>query len=270
MPTIIIDTAIDTTRYLTALKNKGYKTIIRYINPLGFNNEKTVKTAEAKAIAQAGLRLGLVCEGYGGTNNTGIDNISGGRDAAKCIEHAPSVGAPEGACIYYAVDVDADAAYIRNHVIPYFRAIKEGMKLSKYRIGVYGAGATCQAVKENGLADLYWLSCSTGWAGFRDFLSSDQWNMRQHCDVNVAGFGNDTNDVNPNRLDIGDFVPFDLTPVSIPLTPPTELVFPAMITPLQTAKWLQQSLNKLRPYNLTVDGDIGNLTKTAIKKEFYS
>lgn len=258
MPTVI-DTAVNTTRYLPKLKQAGIKTIIRYINPLGFANEKTVKPAEARAIAAAGMRLGLVCEGYGGTRGMGVDGTSGERDAMKCLEYAPGVGIQDNACIYYAVDVDATPSYIRNQVVPYFQNIRRLHNNSKYRVGIYGCGAACKAITEARLADLGWLSCSTGWAGFKDYLNSNKWSMRQHCDTNVAGFGNDTDDVNG---DIGDFVPWGLTGDDMPVIIPEA-------TPHQIAEWLQMCLVKLH-HDLAIDGDIGPASMDAIKKEFYS
>jgi hypothetical protein len=63
--TSILDTNVDTTLHLTALKAAGVKTIIRYLSPINPSGEKCIKPPEAHAIAAAELRLALVCEGWG-------------------------------------------------------------------------------------------------------------------------------------------------------------------------------------------------------------
>ncbi len=203
----IIDTNHDTTRHLASIKAAGVKTIIRYLSPINPAGEKCVKAAEARAIATAGLRLGLVNEGWGDFAHGGISAGAGERDGEWCAKYAAQVGVSESACIYFAVDVDANAAQIRKLVIPYFAAVAAAFKQSapKLRIGVYGSGAVCEAVIAANLADLPWLSCSMGWAGSRDFLASNKWTLRQHLPATIAGIDSDPDDANG---DFGDFVPF--------------------------------------------------------------
>ncbi len=205
--TVNIDTNHDTTRHLAALKTAGVRTIIRYLSPINPAGEKCVKAAEAHAIAAAGLRLGLVNEGWGDFAHGGISAGAGERDGEWCAKYAPQVGAPDGACIYFAVDVDASAAQIRKLVIPYFAAIDPAFKqlAPTLRVGVYGSGAVCEAVIAAKLADLAWLSCSLGWASSRDFLASNKWALRQHVPQAIAGIDSDPDDA---YGDFGDFVPF--------------------------------------------------------------
>src|SRR5579883_2303789 len=166
----IIDTNADTTAHLRELQAAGVCTIIRYLNPLNPGGTKCVKPAEAHAIAAAGLRLALVCEGWGDFAHGGISASAGARDGAWCARYAPTIGVPfarelqsggaganeNAACIYFAVDVDANAAQIRKLVLPYFEAIDVAFKqlAPKLRIGVYGSGAVCKAVIAAKLADL--------------------------------------------------------------------------------------------------------------------
>ncbi len=205
--TAIIDTNHDTTRHLPTLKGASVKTIIRYLSPINPAGEKCVKVSEARAIAAAGLRLGLVCEGWGDFAHGGISAGAGERDGEWCARYAPQVGVPENACIYFAVDVDASAGQIRKLVIPYFAAVAATFKqfAPKLRVGVYGSGAVCDAVVAVKLADVAWLSCSIGWAGSRDFLASNKWALRQHLPLPIAGIDSDPDDANG---DFGDFVPF--------------------------------------------------------------
>ncbi len=217
----IIDTNVDASAHLAALKTAGIRTIIRYLDPIGPRNPKCIKPAEAHAIAAAGLRLALVCEGWGDFAHGGISAGAGERDGAWCARYAPTIGVPfarelqsggaganeNAACIYFAVDVDANAAQIRKLVLPYFEAIDVAFKqlAPKLRIGVYGSGAVCKAVIAAKLADLAWLSCSMGWEGSRDFFGSNTWALRQHLPQTIAGIDCDPNEANG---EFGDFVPF--------------------------------------------------------------
>lgn len=203
--TKIIDTNIDSTRSLAAFKATGIATVIRYLDPIGPSNPKCVKAAEARAIAAAGLRLGLVSEGWGDFAHGGISAGAGQRDGEWCAQYAPSVGAPKHACIYFAVDVDANAGQIAKFVIPYFQAVRAAFAGSGYRVGVYGSGAVCDTVMAADLADLSWLSCSTGWSGSKAYLASNKWALRQHPPQRIAGLDTDPDDANG---DFGDFVPF--------------------------------------------------------------
>lgn len=207
--TQIIDTNHDVTHRLDALRAAGIKTIFRYINPLNPGGEKTIKPAEARAIAGGGFRLGLVCEGWGGAGDFEHGDINapdGKRDAEFCVAHAATVGAPDGACIYFAVDTDASAAEIQRLVVPYFQAIAAVLTDDgPYRIGVYGSGAVCRAVED--LVDLTWLSCSLGWTDSRDYLveAPPPWALRQHTPQVIAGIDADPDEANG---DCGDFAPF--------------------------------------------------------------
>ncbi len=204
---MIIDTNHDTTHHVAALKAAGVKTIIRYLSPIAPGGEKCIKPAEARAIAGAGLRLGLVSEGWGDFAHGGISAGAGDRDGAFAAHVAPTLDAPDGACVYFAVDVDASLYQIRKLVVPYFRSVAAAFKehAPKLRVGVYGSGAVCEAVIGAKLADLAWLSCSMGWTGSREFLASNKWALRQHLPQPVASIDADPDD--PNG-DIGDFEPF--------------------------------------------------------------
>lgn len=252
--TVVIDTAEPTSARLTQLKANGLMTIIRYINPLGQAGPKTVKIPEARAIAAAGLRLALVCEGWGDAEgHGGIDRPSGDRDGERCRNYAITVGAPVGAGIYFAVDTDESASRIASLVLPYFQEVKKDLD-GHFRVGVYGSGAVCAAVQDAGLAELTWLAQSTGWTGYRSYRDSNRWNLLQQMPMTIAGLDTDPDLINPSRPDIGDFVPFapgDTTP-----------------TVVYDERWLQKALNTLGANpQLNVDGRIGTFTMNAITKQ---
>jgi len=205
--TVIIDTNVDTTRHLSSLKVAGVTTIIRYLSPINPSGEKCIKPAEAQAIAAAGLRLALVCEGWGDFAHGAISAGAGERDGEWCARYAATVGAPDNAAVYFAVDADAGAAQIKKLVLPYFTSIDAAFKslAPNLRCGVYGSGAVCEAVMAAQLADFAWLSCSLGWSGSRAYLASNKWVLRQHVPATIAGIDCDPDDTNG---DFGDFVPF--------------------------------------------------------------
>lgn len=253
---VVIDTPVATTSRLEMLKAGGIRTIIRYINPLSLGSAKTVKAVEAQGIANIGMRLGLVCEGWGGAEgHGGIDGASGARDGRLCAQHAKSVvGAPPNACIYFAVDTDVSSSFLNNNVIPYFQEVKDAVS-GQFRIGVYGCGLVCDAVLTRGLADLTWLSNAMGWAGSRAFRDNGKWNLLQHLPMTIAGLDTDPNDINPARPDIGDFVPF-----AVGDTAPPPVVYDIL--------WVQRALNQLgADPQLVTDGKLGPMTNSAIVKQ---
>lgn len=203
--TNILDTNHDVTHRLEALKAAGIKIVIRYVST-NTAGEKCIKAAEAKAIAAAGLRLGLVFEVYGGTKGE-LNASLGAIHGAFAGEWLPKIGAPDGAAIYFAVDSDPNPSQITASVIPYLKAAKSAMG-SRYRTGVYGPGSICSAAQDAGIADLTWLSNAMGWRGSKAYRDSKKWNILQHLPQNIAGIDTDPDEINPARSDIGDFIPF--------------------------------------------------------------
>lgn len=200
---MIIDANVDITSDLPALVAAGLKTFIGYLDPLG-QASKVVTPARARAIGNAKVRLGLVSEGWGDFAHGGISAGAGQRDAENALTALPLLGAPEGACVYFAVDTDASQAQVQKIVLPYFQSIESVFAGSKYRWGVYGSGLVCSSVN----TPMTWLSCSMGWTNSKDYLASGKWVLRQHVPSVVAGVPCDVDDQNPAVADIGDFVPF--------------------------------------------------------------
>ena len=69
----VIDTPWNTTRYLTTLRAKGVKTVIRYFNHRNSDKlpEKCITPEEAQAIADEGLSLCTVFQQRGGAGGGG-------------------------------------------------------------------------------------------------------------------------------------------------------------------------------------------------------
>lgn len=243
--TEIIDLAVDPTARLDQLKAAGIKTIISYLSSINPGGDKCWSLARVKAAAAKGFRIGLVHEGWGGVGGRGISAADGARDGKFCRVKAASLGAPKGACVYFACDTDFTAAQIKLLVIPYFKEIRAAFGDQFYRVGVYGSGAVCSALKSAGLVDLTWLAQSRGWAGYKDWLSKAD--LVQGAAMHIAGL-----DVDPNTAhgDFGDFVPlFDGQPVAD-----------------RSVAALQRALNALGAMPaLGVDDILGNETRGAIR-----
>src|ERR1700689_329135 len=66
MTALIIDVAEDVTAKLPQLKACGVKTIFGYLSSINPNGGKCFTPPRVRAIAAAGMRVGLVHEGWGG------------------------------------------------------------------------------------------------------------------------------------------------------------------------------------------------------------
>ena len=207
----VIDVNVDVTHHLHALRVAGVESIFAYLNPLG-SNEKAITPPRARAIRDAGLRLGLVSEGWGDFAHHGISSSAGKRDALHAVRTAPLLGLNGEATIYFAVDTDATWGQIISLVIPYFKAIHE--HIGGLRVGCYGSGAVCETLLQQQLVTHAWLAQSRGWLRSREFALTDKWALRQLMPSHIAGVSCDPNE---GRGEIGDFVPFG-APV-VPDTP---------------------------------------------------
>lgn len=253
--TSVIDTNRDMTPgRLSALKAQGVKTVIGYLTP-NTTGEKLLTPAEARNVAAAGMRLGLVFQVYGGVNNfshNDINSATGAQHAAVANRQAAANGAPAGAVIWFAIDTDARGSQVNGLVLPYFAAVRRILD-PKYRVGVYGCGAVCDAVLNAGHAKVAWLSNAMGWNGSRAFLATKRWSLLQKLPTTMAGISADPDVINPDKPDIGDFVPYAEAQ-------------PNAMQP-HNVKWMQEALNKLgyaKP-PLAIDGDSGPLTEAAIR-----
>ena len=224
MTAIIFDAAVDFTAELPAIVKAGMKAGFGYLSSINPNGEKCLTVARVKAMAAAGLRVGLVHEGYGGVNGRGISAADGARDGKFCHTKAAELGAPKNAAVYFACDQDFTAAQIRALVIPYFQSIRAAFADKFYRVGVYGSGAVCAAVMAAGLADLSWEAQSKGWTNFSAWQAKAA--MVQGAETHLAGVDIDTDVA---QGDIGDFVPFSDGSAAPPPKPPSHTPSPAAL-----------------------------------------
>ncbi|MEQ1782728.1 MAG: DUF1906 domain-containing protein [Hyphomonadaceae bacterium] len=198
---LIADTAarLDATK-AKALRAAGVQTVFRYYSQLPPSlPEKDLQPEEAKIILGEGLSIGSVFQHYNNCFRT-FENAWGKEDAEQALRMAEAAGQPEGSAIYFGVDADWPYAAMRDPVLKYFEDVKSVFASANIKVGVYSNGCLCNAVREKGLAEYFWLSGSTGHSGTQAFYNTGQWTMFQNAlDIKPAavGFGIDTNIANP-------------------------------------------------------------------------
>jgi hypothetical protein len=209
MTTAVIDVSRSCQDKAAILRASGVQTVARYYSRDTIAPSKRLTVAEARELARGGLRLCIVYEGRFGDKVDNFDKIAGIADGryARSYAHG-SIGQPTGSAIYFAVDFDASVSQIKDRVIPYFQSIADAFNAatqeSSYEVGVYGSGATCRAVLDAGLARFAWLAQSTGWSGYKSFLNSNRWSLRQGMPITIGDLRCDPNERAPSG-GIGDF-----------------------------------------------------------------
>lgn len=171
-----IDLPTDASDVLNELEDSRVAFVARYYRD-PTSHWPPLSASEARRLTSLGLKIVAVWEPHS-PDPAHFSYSSGYADALAAYRQAKMVGQPAGSAIYFAVDFDARAL---EPVEQYFGGIAAGLAAAsggkaEYKIGVYGSGAVCDAVKQAGLAQYSWLSNSTAWAGSLDY---DGWNIRQ-------------------------------------------------------------------------------------------
>lgn len=198
---LIADTAarLDVTK-ARALRAAGVQTVFRYYSQLPPSlPEKDLQPEEAKIILGEGLSIGSVFQHYNNCFRT-FENAWGKEDAEQALRMAEAAKQPEGSAIYFGVDADWPYTVMRDPILKYFEDVKRVFDAANIAVGVYSNGCLCNAVREKGLAQYFWLSGSTGHSGTQAFYNTGQWTMFQNAlDIKPAalGYGVDTNIANP-------------------------------------------------------------------------
>lgn len=144
---------------------------------------------EAQTISAAGLEIVAVFE-YAGTKAAYFTAAQGALDVDDALQQAAAVGQPQGSAIYFAVDYNATQDDIAGPVTDYFNVVAPKVR-PKYQVGVYGSGATCEAMLGAGLADFAWLAQSIGFTGTPGFTG---WNIKQGMPHKFCGLDTDPDD----------------------------------------------------------------------------
>ena len=214
----VIDCAENYSSRGASIKSAGAAGVIRYFNPLtnGHDAGKSLTATEARAWAALDMPVGIVVEGYGMANGTGIDGPSGQRDAREVLAWLPSVGLPPcpALVVYFAVDTDASAAQINQNEVSYFDNIRLVFNRSsaptRPRVGIYGSGWSCMSMVGTKRCDEAWVAGSTGWTHTKDYVASNGWRLLQKIYPGEMwnGINADTDTVNGSLADAGLMVPF--------------------------------------------------------------
>jgi Domain of unknown function (DUF1906) len=183
-----------------ALYKHGARTVFRYYSHLPPSLPgKDLQPEEARIILGEGLSIGSVFQHYKNCFRT-FENAWGREDAEQALRMAEAAGQPEGSAIYFGVDADWPYAALRDPILKYFEDVKQVFDRANIAVGIYSNGCICNAVREKGFAQYFWLSGSTGHSGTQAFYNTGNWTMFQNAlDIKPAevGFGVDTNIANP-------------------------------------------------------------------------
>lgn len=196
-----IDLPRDASDVLNELRGSGLGFVARYYrNPE--SRWPALTPSEAQRLSSLGLNIVAVWESHS-HDPAYFSYASGYNDALSASRQARAVRQPAGSAIYFAVDYDAQPAALGS-VIDYFRGVSAGLSAASgamplYKVGVYGSGAVCEAVKRAGLAHYSWLSNSTAWAGSLGYRG---WNIRQTGRLSNLSFDHDADEA---RDDYGGF-----------------------------------------------------------------
>jgi Rv2525c-like, glycoside hydrolase-like domain len=171
-----IDLPTDSSDALNELKDSGIAFVARYYRD-PTSRWPPLSAAEAQRLSSLGLKIVAIWEPYS-PDPPYFSYYSGYHDATAAYSQAKAVGQPAGSAIYFAIDFNPQALH---PIYDYFRGVAAGLAAagggkSEYKVGVYGSGAVCEAMKEAGLAQFTWLSNSRAWTGS---LAYQGWNIRQ-------------------------------------------------------------------------------------------
>jgi len=172
---------------LTCLQSGGYQFIGRYYSRTTQIAGKKLTQSEAQLISLADISIVAVYED-GPTSYSYFSSDRGVADANGAIQQANAVGQPSESAIYFTVDYDATSSDIAGNITSYFQAIAATIG-SQFRVGVYGSGAVCAAIKSIGCASLAWLAQSTGWNGYSSF---SDWAIKQGPEQTICGLNADS------------------------------------------------------------------------------
>lgn len=196
-----IDMANDASDVLNQLQSSTVGFVARYYrSPV--SRWPALSASEAQRLSSLGVNIVAVWEWHS-HDPAYFSYGTGYNDALTAYGQAQKLGQPVGSAIYFAVDFDANGQALSS-ITDYFRGVGSGLAAaaggtSPYKIGVYGSGAVCDAVKGSGLAQYSWLSNSTAWAGSSAYSS---WNIRQTGRLQSLTFDHDADEA---RGDYGGF-----------------------------------------------------------------
>ncbi len=243
-----IDMAIDSSDVVSELQGRPWLHFVAryYRDPA--SRYPTLSPDEARRLSALGVKIVTVWEWHSSTPSY-FTYANGYNDALSAHRQAKIVGQPPGSAIYFAVDFNARGNAMLA-VDQYFRGVASGLAVagrgrSEYRVGVYGSGSVCAAVRGAGLAQYAWLSGSTAWDGSAGY---SDWNIRQAAQgarfANLS-FDHDANDA---RADYGGFQLGNYAKAAPPAEPVVAL---AAAAPAAAAMLVSGAVNAVVPQPTT-------------------
>jgi hypothetical protein len=186
-----IDLPTDASDVLNALQDSPVAFVARYYRDPS-SRWPPLSAREARRLSALGLKIVAVWEPHY-PDPAYFSYASGYNDAITAYGEAKAVGQPAGSAIYFAVDFNAQRLA---PIERYFRGVAAGLAAAsggraEYKIGVYGSGVVCAAIKQAGLAQYSWLSNATAWSGSRDY---DDWDIRQSGPLADLPFNHDSDE----------------------------------------------------------------------------
>jgi len=232
-----IDLPTDASNAVNEIRDSKLDFVARYYRSPS-SRWPTLTAREAQRLSSLGLKIVTVWESHS-HDPAYFSYASGYADATSAYTQAKAIGQSPASAIYFAVDYNAPSRDISGPIDQYFRGVAAAFAAvsggrPEYKVGVYGSGAVCQAMKQAGLAQYTWLTNSTAWAGT---LNYEDWNIRQGGHFSVLSFDHDSNEA---RDDYGGFrvsnsgagpAPAQATPV----TASTATAIP--VAPVATPVW---------------------------------
>ena len=197
-----IDLPTDASDALNEIRDSKLDFVARYYrSPI--SRWPTLTAAEAQRLSGLGVNIVAVWESHS-HDPAYFTYQTGYSDALTAYAQAKGIGQPAGSAIYFAVDYNARGSDIAGPIQQYFRGVSAGLAAagggrSEYRVGVYGSGAVCDAMKRAGLAQYAWLTGSVAWAGTMNY---QDWNIRQGGHFSVLSFNHDSDEA---KGDYGGF-----------------------------------------------------------------
>lgn len=206
----------------TQLFAEGARAVILYLSPINPTGPKTVRKAHVDALHAAGIAVGFVCEGWGGSDNFAHGDINGPcgtRDGGFCGHYLKTLGAPDGVAVSPTVDNDTSPAQLNQLCVPYFRAFRAAMA-SNYKMGAYGCGAllfaleadavdngTSVNINQKSIMDIPWLSNAMGWSRSHEYAATGRAIITQQRQSALLGIDIDPDVVKGELAAAGFWMP---------------------------------------------------------------
>ena len=114
-----------------------------------------------------------------------------GKIAVMCAQNAHQ---PKDSCVYATCDYDAPESALPAIKV-YLAAFRKELIAAGYKVGIYGSGLVCRACKEAGLVEYTFLSQSTGFPGYQEWLPYAD--IIQGPEIHLLGLDIDTGTTKP-------------------------------------------------------------------------